>query len=131
MRSPPGRRPSWAHRDDEADDDDHRGDDNDDDDNNDGKDNNDNHVPTGEFTDGGFVVGKEYRTDKGVWLTPNPNEGEEWKNKRYKEFFEKMGVSFSKNESASRTTLSISRNSSDFNTPWGTGPNSNRIPDFA
>lgn len=62
------------------------------------KDNNDNHVPTGEFTDGRFVVGKEYRTDKGVWLTPNPSEGEEWKNKRYKEFFEKMGVSFPKNE---------------------------------
>jgi len=62
------------------------------------KDNNGNHVPTGEHISGAFVTGKEYRTDKGVWLTPNPSEGEEWKNKRYKEFFEKMGVSFPSND---------------------------------
>ena len=62
------------------------------------KDNNDNFVPNGDFVSGAFVKGKEYRTDKGVWLTPNPNEGEEWKNKRYKEFFEKLGVTFPKND---------------------------------
>jgi hypothetical protein len=39
------------------------------------------------------LVGKEIRST-GVWLTPNPKEGEGWKNRKYKEFFESMGVSF-------------------------------------
>tara|TARA_R100000458_G_scaffold58218_1_gene65809 strand:- start:716 stop:1291 length:576 start_codon:yes stop_codon:yes gene_type:complete len=39
------------------------------------------------------LVGKEIRS-AGVWLTPNPKEGEGWKNRKYKEFFENVGVSF-------------------------------------
>ena len=42
----------------------------------------------------GFMSGNMYRIDKGVWLTPNPSQGEGWKNRRYKEFFENLGVSF-------------------------------------
>jgi hypothetical protein len=42
----------------------------------------------------GYMAGNMYRVDKGVWLTPNPNEGEGWKNRRYKEFFESLGVEF-------------------------------------
>jgi hypothetical protein len=58
------------------------------------KDNNGNYVPTGDTVSAAFVTGKTYRVDKGVWLTPNPAEGEGWKNKRYKEFFENLGVDF-------------------------------------
>ncbi len=39
------------------------------------------------------LIGKEVRSS-GVWLTPNPKEGEGWKNRKYKEFFENLGVSF-------------------------------------
>lgn len=39
------------------------------------------------------LVGKELRS-AGVWLTPSPKEGEGWKNRKYKEFFENIGVSF-------------------------------------
>ena len=43
---------------------------------------------------GTFMSGNMYRIDKGVWLTPNPAKGEGWKNRRYKEFFENLGVTF-------------------------------------
>ena len=39
------------------------------------------------------LVGKEIRST-GVWLTPSPKEGEGWKNRKYKEFFESIGVGF-------------------------------------
>jgi len=39
------------------------------------------------------LVGKEIRS-AGVWLTPNPKEGEGWKNRKYKEFFENVGITF-------------------------------------
>ena len=42
---------------------------------------------------GSHLIGKEIRS-AGVWLTPNPSEGEGWKNRKYKEFFENLGVSF-------------------------------------
>ena len=42
---------------------------------------------------GTHLVGKEIRS-AGVWLTPNPKEGEGWKNRKYKEFFTNLGVSF-------------------------------------
>ena len=58
------------------------------------KDNNGNYVPTGETISAAYVTGREYRVDKGVWLTPSPKEGEGWKNKRYKEFFEGINVKF-------------------------------------
>ena len=50
--------------------------------------------PTGDTINAAFVAGNEYRVDKGVWLTPNPAEGDGWKNRRYKEFFEGMDVKF-------------------------------------
>lgn len=56
------------------------------------------YVLTEDFQNASFMKGKEYRTDKGVWLTPNLASGEEWKNKRYKEFFENIGVNFPKDE---------------------------------
>ena len=40
-----------------------------------------------------YMVGKQFK-NKGVWLTPKPIPGESWKNRRYKEFFENLGVDF-------------------------------------
>lgn len=42
---------------------------------------------------GTHLIGKEVRS-AGVWLTPSPKEGEGWKNRKYKEFFENLGVNF-------------------------------------
>lgn len=42
---------------------------------------------------GKYMVGKKFRNN-GVWLTPKPKPGESWKNRRYKEFFEALGVEF-------------------------------------
>ena len=39
------------------------------------------------------LVGKEIRTT-GIWLTPSPKDGEGWKNRKYKEFCESLGVAF-------------------------------------
>jgi len=51
----------------------------------------------------GFMSGNMYRIDKGVWLTPNPAKGEGWKNRRYKEFFENLGVQFPTDDSGNTT----------------------------
>ena len=51
----------------------------------------------------GYMSGNMYRIDKGVWLTPNPAQGEGWKNRRYKEFFENLGVKFPKDDSGNTT----------------------------
>ena len=40
-----------------------------------------------------YMVGKKFKNN-GVWLTPKPAKGESWKNRRYKEFFESLGVDF-------------------------------------
>ena len=40
-----------------------------------------------------YMVGKKFKNN-GVWLTPKPAKGESWKNRRYKEFFEALGVDF-------------------------------------
>lgn len=40
-----------------------------------------------------YLSKKEFRSN-GVWLTPNPNDDEKWKNRKYKQFFESMGVVF-------------------------------------
>ena len=40
-----------------------------------------------------YMVGKKFKNN-GVWLTPKPASGESWKNRRYKEFFEALGVDF-------------------------------------
>ena len=42
---------------------------------------------------GRHAVGKRYKS-QGVWLTPSPPSGQGWKNGKYKEFFESIGVSF-------------------------------------
>jgi len=60
------------------------------------KDNNGKLVPTGASVTGVQAVGKEYRTDKGIWLTPNLSEENSWKNKRYAEFFASIGMAFGK-----------------------------------
>ena len=43
--------------------------------------------------DVGWMSGREY-VSKGVWLNPNPAEGQEWKNKRYLEWFTNCGADF-------------------------------------
>ena len=43
--------------------------------------------------DVGWMSGREY-VSKGVWLNPNPAEGQGWKNKRYLEWFTNCGVDF-------------------------------------
>tara|TARA_R100001594_G_scaffold123799_1_gene160401 strand:- start:30320 stop:30910 length:591 start_codon:yes stop_codon:yes gene_type:complete len=42
---------------------------------------------------GAFMKGKRF-SSTGIWLTPNPPEGQNWKNRKYKEFFEHLGVVF-------------------------------------
>ena len=42
---------------------------------------------------GAYMAGKKFKNN-GVWLTPKPQAGESWKNRRYKEFFEALGVDF-------------------------------------
>lgn len=42
---------------------------------------------------GSFMKGKRF-SSIGIWLTPSPDEGQGWKNRRYKEFFEHLGVIF-------------------------------------
>jgi hypothetical protein len=46
-----------------------------------------------EGNDVGWMSGREY-VSKGVWLNPNPAEGQEWRNKRYLEWFTNCGVDF-------------------------------------
>ena len=45
-----------------------------------------------------YMAGNQYKLDKGIWLTPKPAQGEGWKNRRYKEFFESLGVEFPKDD---------------------------------
>tara|TARA_R100000656_G_C3908607_1_gene120351 strand:+ start:48 stop:638 length:591 start_codon:yes stop_codon:yes gene_type:complete len=52
-----------------------------------------------------FMKGKRF-SSTGVWLTPNPPEGQGWKNRKYKEFFEHLGVVFPTDEN-SNTALAI------------------------
>ncbi len=40
-----------------------------------------------------FMSGLEYY-NKGIWLTPNPQATEGWKNRKYKEFCENVGIAF-------------------------------------
>ena len=44
-----------------------------------------------------FMSGKRFNST-GIWLTPQPRDGEGWKNRRYKEFFENMGIQFPTNK---------------------------------
>ncbi len=45
-----------------------------------------------------YMAGNQYKLDKGIWLTPKPAQGEGWKNRKYKEFFESLGVDFPKDD---------------------------------
>jgi len=45
-----------------------------------------------------YLSGKQFR-NSGVWLTPNPEDSEKWKNRKYKHFFESLGVIFDTDES--------------------------------
>jgi len=79
------------------------------------KDNNGNYVPVtngvGEpaTINAAFVAGNTYRVDKGVWLTPNPDEGEGWKNRRYKEFFEGLGIDFPTDKEGNTTLAEVEK----------------------
>lgn len=47
------------------------------------------------FIKGDFLVGKNFKS-VGLWVTPAPGKGEGWKNRRYIEFMETLGVKFPK-----------------------------------
>ena len=40
-----------------------------------------------------FIAGHEY-FNKGVWLTPDPEKGKGWQNRKYVEFCENIGITF-------------------------------------
>jgi len=42
---------------------------------------------------GDFLVGKNFKS-VGLWVTPAPAQGEGWKNRRYIEFMENLGIEF-------------------------------------
>ena len=44
--------------------------------------------------DGSFIVGKSFRLDKGMWLTPNPEQGKGWQNKTYVNYCQVLNVQF-------------------------------------
>ncbi len=52
-----------------------------------------------------FMKGKKF-SSTGIWLTPSPEEGHGWKNRKYKEFFENLGVVFPTDKN-SNTLLAI------------------------
>lgn len=41
-----------------------------------------------------FIAGKTFRLDKGMWLTPNPEQGKGWQNKVYVRYCQSLGVEF-------------------------------------
>ena len=53
--------------------------------------------------DAGYLVGKRFNST-GIWLTPQPPEGQGWRNRRYKDFFSSLGVVFPQDEKG-RTML--------------------------
>ena len=52
-----------------------------------------NHVPIS----AAYMSGKEF-LGAGVWLTPSPAEGEGWKNRKYQQVCENLGIVFDKNQ---------------------------------
>tara|TARA_R100000234_G_C4948424_1_gene156200 strand:+ start:181 stop:771 length:591 start_codon:yes stop_codon:yes gene_type:complete len=44
-----------------------------------------------------YMSGKRFNST-GIWLTPSPEAGQGWKNRKYKEFFENLGVIFPENK---------------------------------
>tara|TARA_R100000742_G_C4221168_1_gene44924 strand:+ start:81 stop:677 length:597 start_codon:yes stop_codon:yes gene_type:complete len=47
---------------------------------------------------GDFIAGKTFRLDKGMWLTPNPEQGKGWQNKTYVKYCQALGVKFPETE---------------------------------
>tara|TARA_R100000808_G_C2136817_1_gene145053 strand:+ start:1243 stop:1839 length:597 start_codon:yes stop_codon:yes gene_type:complete len=45
-----------------------------------------------------FIAGKTFRLDKGMWLTPNPEQGKGWQNKTYVKYCQSLGVQFPETE---------------------------------
>jgi len=52
-----------------------------------------------------FMKGKRF-SSRGIWLTENPGEGEGWRNRTYVEFFQNLGVEFSKTKNG-KTELAL------------------------
>jgi len=46
---------------------------------------------------GAYMSGKSFYAN-GVWLTPNPEKGQGWKNRKYLEAFTNLGVDFPRND---------------------------------
>ena len=44
-----------------------------------------------------YMSGKTFYAN-GVWLTPNPEKGEGWKNRKYLEAFENLGIDFPRDD---------------------------------
>lgn len=53
-----------------------------------------------------WIIGKEY-SSRGIWLNPNPAEGEEWRNKYYHQWFKVCGVDFESADESGSLELSI------------------------
>ena len=48
--------------------------------------------------EGSFIAGKTFRLDKGMWLTPKPEQGKGWQNKVYVKYCQALGVEFPETE---------------------------------
>jgi len=48
--------------------------------------------------EGDFIAGKTFRLDKGMWLTPKPEQGKGWQNKIYVKYCQALGVEFPETE---------------------------------
>ena len=48
-------------------------------------------------TTANHMVGKTFYAN-GIWLTPNPEKGQGWKNRKYLEAFQNLGVAFDRNK---------------------------------
>ena len=53
-----------------------------------------------------WIIGKEY-SSRGIWLNPNPAEGEEWRNKYYHQWFKVCGVDFESADKSGNLELSM------------------------
>tara|TARA_R110000824_G_scaffold109467_1_gene257035 strand:- start:710 stop:1294 length:585 start_codon:yes stop_codon:yes gene_type:complete len=57
--------------------------------------------------DGEFIVGKEVRFDKGMWLNPTPEKGKGWQNKNYVNWSMNLGVEFPETKDGKITLVEI------------------------
>jgi hypothetical protein len=61
---------------------------------------------TPETISGAYLKGKRFGS-RGIWLTPNPEDGQGWRNRQYKEFFETLGVVFPVNKKSGDISLAL------------------------